>query len=597
MLKLKKLKSSRRLHFLLLLLILLFNSCSKDVWFNDVVFSVHLSANEEKELVKYIAGKILNKNTGGKIPGKLRDDSAPKIIFITLADSNSTGKVFIGKSAGIENAIDDAISQIEKYEGLKFNSNMIKIDIVNEVFSVKLSSGSSVPFERSLYGLAFTEDLHAAFLPEEIMANTLINSSHEIVLSNIKKYQNRNKKDFDDIESHFENDSITVFSFSLRSFFYTDNEVYQLYRGHRQFDKIKIEDLQNSLSQAGNYLKRSVLNDGKFIYSYLPRADKISSDYNIIRHAGTIYSMMELYNFNKDEDLLNAAKKAIKYLIGNIREVEFDDNVYPVVVEDGYTKLGGNALTVVALSKYSEVTGDDQYLSLSQQIGRWIIKSQDNKGRFVNQKMTYPEKIIEDMESVYYPGEAILALNRLYALDKNAEWLQAAEKAAKYLIQIRDGDKTDEELPHDHWLLYALNELYRERKNKIYLNHSIRISNTIINSQNLDPEYPDWYGSYYKPPRSTPTAIRSEGLIAAYSLVKDFINNKSADEILAAVKRGIRFQLQTQFIPETSIYLQRADLAAGGFCKSLTDFEIRIDYVQHNISSILGCIKIISTGI
>jgi hypothetical protein len=211
--------------------------------------------------------------------------------------------------------------------------------------------------------------------------------------------------------------------------------------------------------------------------------------------------------------------------------------------------------------------------------------------------MTYPEKIIDDMESVYYPGEAILALNRLYALDKNAEWLNAAEKAAKYLIQIRDGNKTDVELPHDHWLLYALNELYRERKNKIYLNHLLRISNTIINSQNLDPEYPDWFGSYYKPPRSTPTAIRSEGLLAAYSLVKDFVNNKSADRILTAVKRGIGFQLQTQFMPETCIYLLRPDLAAGGFCKSLTDFEIRIDYVQHNISSILGYLKIISTGI
>jgi len=218
-LKLKNLKSSSRLFFLLFLLILLFNSCSKDVWFNDIDYPVELSVNEEKELVKYIAGKILNKNTGGKIPGKLRDDSAPKIIFITLADSIASGKVFIGKGEGIENAIDDAIGKIEKCEGLKFNSNMIKIDIVNEVFSVKLSSGSSVPFERSLYGLAFTEDLNAAFLPEEIMANTLINSSREIVLSNIKKYQNRNKKDFDDIESHFENDSITVYSFSLRSFF------------------------------------------------------------------------------------------------------------------------------------------------------------------------------------------------------------------------------------------------------------------------------------------------------------------------------------------------------------------------------------------
>ncbi len=28
--------------------------------------------------------------------------------------------------------------------------------------------------------------------------------------------------------------------------------------------------------------------------------------------------------------------------------------------------------------------------------------------------------------------------------------------------------------------------------------------------------------------------------------------------------------------------------AAGAFCRSLTNYEIRIDYVQHNISSILA---------
>jgi hypothetical protein len=36
------------------------------------------------------------------------------------------------------------------------------------------------------------------------------------------------------------------------------------------------------------------------------------------------------------------------------------------------------------------------------------------------------------------------------------------------------------------------------------------------------------------------------------------------------------------------MYLPNPPRALGGFHTSLTDYEIRIDYVQHNISSLLG---------
>ncbi|KIE17646.1 hypothetical protein DS62_01655 [Smithella sp. SC_K08D17] len=56
----------------------------------------------------------------------------------------------------------------------------------------------------------------------------------------------------------------------------------------------------------------------------------------------------------------------------------------------------------------------------------------------------------------------------LYKIDKNKEWLDTAEKAAHYLIMVRDGGKTPEELNQDHWLMYGLNELYRLSPQKIY---------------------------------------------------------------------------------------------------------------------------------
>lgn len=117
---------------------------------------------------------------------------------------------------------------------------------------------------------------------------------------------------------------------------------------------------------------------------------------------------------------------------------------------------------------------------------------------------------------------------------------------------------------------------------------------TIVLAQNREPEYSDWLGSYYKPPRSTPTATRSEGLCAAYQLARDFKTSIEADPILKAMELGIAFQLQTQFRPESVMYLSDPQRSLGGFHSSLTNFRLRIDYTQHNISSLLCGARVLS---
>ena len=81
-------------------------------------------------------------------------------------------------------------------------------------------------------------------------------------------------------------------------------------------------------------------------------------------------------------------------------------------------------------------------------------------------------------------------------------------------------------------------------------------------------------------------------MLAAYELVKDYGEEELAQRILAAVRLAISFQLQAQFRRESAMYLPSPPRAVGGFHRHLTNFEVRIDYVQHNISSILGLLKI-----
>ena len=202
--------------------------------------------------------------------------------------------------------------------------------------------------------------------------------------------------------------------------------------------------------------------------------------------------------------------------------------------------------------------------------------------------MDYAQSLSTGFSSEYYPGEAVLALVRLYSVDPDEKWLDAAEKAARYLIQVRDGGIPPAAQIHDHWLLYALNELHRLRPDEMYVAHSRRIAEAILRAQIPPGGVPDWGGGYGTPPRSTPAATRNEGLCAAYRLERDFGEPERAARVLEGIRLGTAFALQTQCLPESALYLPNPRAALGGFRRSLTDYSIRMDYVQHNLSALLN---------
>jgi hypothetical protein len=59
-----------------------------------------------------------------------------------------------------------------------------------------------------------------------------------------------------------------------------------------------------------------------------------------------------------------------------------------------------------------------------------------------------------------------------------------------------------------------------------------------------------------------------------------------------ALKNGIDFQLRTQITKKKIQELGFEEKTLGGFHVSLTDYPIRIDYIQHNISAILGYLDV-----
>jgi len=556
--------------------------------FDDVQNRLEISESDMHDALESVYNTLRSGTGSITIPNNLRQDKQPRILFLSLSDSLSNAQVVIGRGYGFESALKNATKQ---FNLKNFNAELslwIKLDIVQEVRDVeKYVLGTSLDFERSLEGIVFEDEEDIAFLPEELVAYNLFDSDSLVDTDNIYEYLELLGRSTDNFDKYFSEDSVNIRRFVTDSFFYDVSKTFQLFRGHRLFDNLSYDELFNASKNAGSYLIDATNTDGSFVYTYQTKHDTESSDYNLLRHAGTIYSMLDLYEYTSNAILLKSAERAISYLLNCVQPF---DNVSCIVYGDE-VKLGGAALGIIALAEHAKVTGDEKHMSVMQQLGKYIQQSQKESGEFIC-KRYYSTGEISDFVSEYYPGEAILALCRLYALDDNESWLDTAEAAVDYLINVRDADVPTYNLIHDHWLLMGLNELYRYRDNYIYFNQSMRIAEAIMYLQrdgiNRMPEYSDWMGSYYTPPRSTPTATRSEGLIAAYHLANDFGNKTTTNRILNAIDLGIRFQLQTQFLPENVMYVDDPQRALGGFHADLTNYNIRIDYVQHNICSILG---------
>ncbi len=572
------------------------------VWFDELAGAEPLAAEAEAELVRYLATLV---TTGsGELPESLAADRGPRMFFLSLANGFTPARVTSATGHGAAEAAARLRQEAATLLQDGFVPRWIKVDVVRDVHRREnIDPARPLRLERSLHGLAFERDLALAFLADEVVAHTLVNSDQKLRLKNVRK-RRRAAAWRQQLERLEKSKTLSLYRFSTASYFTDGQGLVPLYRGHRHFGEPSPEDLLRHAELAGDYLVRAVEASGRFVYSYLPKTDEAKETYNALRHAGTLYSMLELYQVTGDAALLAAAERALSYLrrelIGRCRVGEAET---ACVVEDGEVKLGGNALAIIALAQHAAVTGERRpqstpldppkgTLPLIDDLGRWILATQGEDGEFKIHKQLHPGGEVTDFVSGYYPGEALLALVR--RPEPDVQWLDAAERGARWLINVRDRDVPVAELNHDHWLLYALSELHRLRPDPLYLEHATRITEAILGSQRQqDPPFPDWLGSYYTPPRSTPTATRSEGLAAAYLLARETGDARQAEALLDALRLGVRFQLQTQFLPEKVLYVRDPARALGGFHRTLTNFEIRIDYVQHNISALLALRRIL----
>ena len=166
-------------------------------------------------------------------------------------------------------------------------------------------------------------------------------------------------------------------------------------------------------------------------------------------------------------------------------------------------------------------------------LARFIMKQQYADGHF-RATPTSRGRQEAEAEAMYYPGEATLGLMRLYAIDPQPAYLDAARRAADWVIQVRDAPVSEDNQEHDHWMSYALNELYRVTGDDAYLEHAYKIARAIEKKERgKDAPEPDLVGTFYDGV-TTPASTRLEAFDADIALSR--FAGKPTDWLLGAAK-------------------------------------------------------------
>ncbi len=356
------------------------------------------------------------------------------------------------------------------------------------------------------------------------------------------------------------------------------------------------ELLLRAVRAGADYLARAVGPDGRYDYLYHPLEDRDDTGYGWLRHGGATYALLEAYGQFGAPEYRAAAERALGQLKSRLRQDAASRGLYAVDTNDEeQQKSGGAGLAMLAFAEHAAVTGDRSNLETMRALGRFILHQQQRDGHFrsnADVEIETGEKL--KREPTYYQGEATLGLLRLYAIDPQQQYVDAARRSADWVVRVRDAYTSEDNQEHDHWICYALNEMYRVAPDPAYVEHAHKIARAIVRRQRgSDAAEPDLVGTYwFGGEMSNIASTRVEAFDS--NIVLSRFAGQPDDWLLQAATKTAAWMLGQQFDAENDYWLRNPHKAEGGVRESLLVSDVRIDTVQHAMSAWLHLARILA---
>ncbi|MEK8023496.1 MAG: D-glucuronyl C5-epimerase family protein [Candidatus Hydrogenedentota bacterium] len=326
-------------------------------------------------------------------------------------------------------------------------------------------------------------------------------------------------------------------------------------------------------------------NTGRFVYRVDAEDTVISAVFdedNFLRQAGTAYALLVLHEATGDATFQEGARRAMQYLLSRYRvDDRARDRGY--FEFEGEVKLGGSALPMLSCVHLVARGADSSLPQYIGPVGRFLFFMQKENGQFrsVDMYKNSREHKRTKWNSAIYPGEAMLALIRMYAVTRDTAYLRSFDRAYRYYSAKPDRHGSAKFMP---WTTTAMAEAFVLTRDERYRDFAYRLSDDLIaKEQHLEIDDPV-FGAFHESP-SINTATYLEGLVDACRIAKAEDDHVRHQRYRYSIFAGFRF-LSTLQLKSGDSSGQDDDLRAGGFMSSPKNADIRIDNTQHASSAL-----------
>lgn len=544
------------------------------------------------------------------------------VLFFSISDGKTRARICRARGANLSAAWEAGATRCQHLaQTHNLNIRWLRVDWVSALFPTTWGAldAELARTKRNYfrYGLAFDADFEHALLEQEINANAMLYGGNEIAAArrntnNFSAYLSRR------FGASFQPDftaETPVWRFASEGVFISDDPALSalpggnaaqalpgpdtspragwksattLDCGRRDISPLDADATLALIRSGSEFLARQVQKDGRFIYGHFPCFGREIPTYNALRHASSVYSMLEAWELTRSAPLMAAIERALDYLteklIRHYPRPEGGTPAFTVDINDEI-KLGANAVSLLALVKYDELTGDERHRPLMEALALGISQMQDAAtGKFTHVLNAADLSPREAFRIIYYDGEAAFGLMRLYGLTRAPRWLAIVEKAFDHFLAA------DHWKAHDHWLSYCANELTRYRPEEKYFRFGV---------QNI-ADYLDFIHS-----RETtfPTLLE---LSMAFEQMLDRIRHMpelrhvldglDVDKFHRALHHRAHYLLNGFFWPELAMYFATPETVVGSFFIRHHSFRVRIDDVEHYSSGLVAYWKHLSNS-
>lgn len=513
-------------------------------------------------------------------------EGCPRVVlFFAFTDGDSRATVVSATGDDFDRAWRDGIAQVPA------DAAWLRVDRVDAVertiWSALRTQLAKIKRNYFRLGIALDAAFEHAFLETELNANAMLygGAAEATAIVNEKNFGIYAAKRHGLPELDFPDEG-PVWLFSTRGAFAgADGEVHAIAErgrnaGRRTIERLAPEDVTGLIDRGSRYLATQVRADGRFHYGWHPCFDREIGAYNSLRHASSLYAMLEAWEVTRDDGLKAAIDRALGYLVGTLIQpatLPGGDEAAFLVDAGAEIKLGGNAVAILALVKHAELTGSSAHDALLERLARGILHMQDaGSGRFVH-VLHHPSLAVkQDFRIIYYEGEAAFGLMRLYEHSGDPRWLAAVERAFEHFIREKHWTA------HDHWLSYCVNELTRHRPEERYYRFGL-------------DNFKDYLGFVEERITTFPTLL--ELMMAAERMVSRLRADPALSHLLdeidvprfyRALHTRAHYLLNGHFWPELAMFYAKPAKIAGSFFIRHHAFRVRIDDVEHYLSGFVA---------